>query len=445
LIAALGVGGATYVGVRAEADELFDYQLRQMALSLRDQGRIADDERAALDDPDLDFIVQIWSLDGVRLYARSPRDLNQPLPPRAVLGFADVRVGGQSWRVYGAATPQRVVQVAQPLSVRRRLAAQAAWGSILPIAIAVPVAALGLWWIVGWSLRPLQRAAGAARERQAGASGSGGPLPSAGLPDEIRPLVEAFNGLLGRLDQAFETQRGFVADAAHELRTPLTALKLQLSVLAGAQDDAEREASIARLRSGVDRATRLVEQLLSLARAEPGVEPPHEMLDLAEIVRLAVADASALAGARQVDLRLEADAPCPLRGDAAALRSLARNLIDNAVVHGRPGGQVVVRLRGGHGTAAADGGNGPAQQAGGPVLQVDDDGPGIPPAERERAFDRFHRGEAPRGEGSGLGLAIVQAVARRHGATVRLTDAPRGGLRAEVVWPATAGSLTAKT
>ena len=424
LLAALGVGGATYLGVRAEADELFDYQLRQMALSLRDQGRIAEDERAALEDPELDFIVQIWSLDGVRLYARSPRDLRQPLPPRAVLGFADVRVGGQSWRVYGAATPLRVVQVAQPLSVRRRLAAQAAWGSVLPIAIAVPVAALGLWWIVGWSLRPLQRAAGAARVRQAGIAGAGDPLPSAGLPDELRPLVEAFNGLLRRLDQAFEAQRGFVADAAHELRTPLTALKLQLSVLAGAQDEAERAASIARLRGGIDRATRMVEQLLALARAEPGVEPAHDALDLTEIARQALADASALAATRQAHLRLDADRPCPLQGDAAALRSLVRNLIDNAVVHGRPAGCVIVRVQPG---GTADGRNGP-------LLQVDDDGPGIAPAERERAFDRFHRGDAPRGEGSGLGLAIVPAVARRHGALVTLADSPLGGLRVTVRW-----------
>ena len=423
LLAALGVGGATYLGVRAEADELFDYQLRQMALSLRDQGRIAEDERAALEDPELDFIVQIWSLDGVRLYARSPRDLRQPLPPRAVLGFADVRVGGQSWRVYGAATPMRVVQVAQPLSVRRRLAAQAAWGSVLPIAVAVPVAALGLWWIVGWSLRPLQRAAGAARARQAGIAGAGDPLPSAGLPDELRPLVEAFNGLLGRLDQAFEAQRGFVADAAHELRTPLTALKLQLSVLAGAQDEAERTASIARLRTGIDRATRMVEQLLALARAEPGVEPAHETVDLAEIARHALADASALAATRQVSLTLEAHQPCPLPGDAAALRSLVRNLIDNAVVHGRPEGRVIVRVLAGE-VAGQEG----------PMLQVDDDGPGIAPAERERAFDRFHRGGAARSEGSGLGLAIVQAVARRHDALVNLADSPLGGLRVTVRW-----------
>lgn len=423
LLAALGVGGATYVGVRAEADALFDYQLRQMALSLRDQGRIAEDERAALDDPELDFIVQIWSLDGVRLYARSPRDLRQPLPPRAVLGFADVRVDGQSWRVYGAATPLRVVQVAQPLSVRRRLAAQAAWGSVLPIAIAVPVAALGLWWIVGWSLRPLQRAAGAARVRQAGIAGAGDPLPSAGMPDELRPLVEAFNGLLGRLDQAFEAQRGFVADAAHELRTPLTALKLQLSVLAGAQDEAERTASIARLRTGIDRATRMVEQLLALARAEPGVEPVNETVDLAEIARQALADASALAATRQVSLTVLAPLPCPLPGDAAALRSLVRNLIDNAVAHGRPAGQVIVRVLAG-GVAGQEG----------PMLQVDDDGPGIPPAERERAFDRFHRGGAARSEGSGLGLAIVQAVARRHGALVTLADSPLGGLRVTVRW-----------
>ncbi|MDH5330439.1 MAG: sensor histidine kinase N-terminal domain-containing protein, partial [Aquincola sp.] len=158
-LSALAVAGATYFSVRAEMDELFDYHLRQMALSLRDQGRIADDERAALQNPEFDYVVQVWSLDGVALYANRPDALAQLLPPRAVLGFSDLRLGGEVWRVYGAATPARVVQVGQPLAVRGRLAAAAAWRSVMPIVIAAPIVALALWWLLSLSLSPLHRVA----------------------------------------------------------------------------------------------------------------------------------------------------------------------------------------------------------------------------------------------------------------------------------------------
>jgi two-component system OmpR family sensor kinase/two-component system sensor histidine kinase QseC len=177
-VTALAVGGATYFSVRAEADKLFDYHLQQIALSLRDQGEIPEDERAALANPEFDYVVQVWSSRGVALYTSRPPGLLEPLPPRAVLGFSDQRLGGEVWRVYGAATPLRTVQVGQPLSVRQRLAAEAALRSVLPIAAAVPLVALGLWWLLGMSLAPLQRVAGAARARH----GCGGGNRARGRP-----------------------------------------------------------------------------------------------------------------------------------------------------------------------------------------------------------------------------------------------------------------------
>src|SRR6185369_8634452 len=161
VVVSLAVAGATYASVHAEADELFDYQLRQMALSLRDQGHIAEDERNALANPEFDYVVQIWSVDGVALYSSLPRAQAPPLPARAVLGFSTVEVGGRPWRVYGAATPLRVIQVGQPLAVRRALAATAAWRSVWPIGLATPFVALATWWLVGLSLAPLARVAAA--------------------------------------------------------------------------------------------------------------------------------------------------------------------------------------------------------------------------------------------------------------------------------------------
>lgn len=415
-VTAVAVGGATYFSVRAEADALFDYQLRQTALSLRDQGRIAGDEAAALADPSFDYVVQIWSVQGLALYSSRPQGLTEPLPARAVLGFSNLRLGGQDWRVFGAATPLRVVQVAQPLAVRQKLAALAALRSVVPVAVALPLVAAALWWLIGLSLAPLSRVVRAA---QAGGANALGALPTDGLPGEIAPLVDAFNDLLSRLSTAFDAQRSFVADAAHELRTPLTALKLQLGLLRDSAPGEQQDAAIARLRGGIDRAVHLVEQLLALARAEPGASATALPLDLAELARQAVADVQPLADKAGVALTMTVPDPLPLTGDPQALRGALRNLVDNAVKYGARTVQVSA-LRG---------------ATGAPLLRVDDDGPGIPPDQRERVFDRFQRGEDASVEGSGLGLAIVSAAARQQGASVRLADSPLGGLRAEMVWP----------
>ena len=416
-VTALAVGGATYFSVRAEADELFDYQLRQTALSLRDQGRIASDDAAALADPSFDYLVQIWSLQGLELYSSRPQGMSEPLPARAVLGFSNLRLGGQDWRVFGAATPLRVVQVAQPLAVRQRLAALAALRSIVPVAVALPLVAAAIWWLIGVSLAPVSRVVHAA---QAGGVNALDALPTADLPGEIAPLVDAFNDLLARLSSAFDAQRSFVADAAHELRTPLTALKLQLGLLRDSAPGAEQDAAIARLRGGIDRSVHLVEQLLALARAEPGATAAQAALDLADIARQAVADVQPLADKAGVALTLAAAGPLPLTGDPQSLRSAVRNLVDNAVKYGARSVQVSV-LR---------------DAAGAPLLRVDDDGPGIPLALRERVFDRFQRGEGHAAGGSGLGLAIVQAAARQQGASVTLGASPPGGLRVQIAWPA---------
>lgn len=413
-VVALAVGGATYLSVRNETDELFDYQLRQLALGLRDQGRIGEGERAALANPDFDFVVQVWTLDGVSVYSSQP----QPrLPGRTVLGWSTLELRGEAWRVFSTATALSVVQVAQPLHVREALARQAAWRSVRPVMAAAPLVALLMWWVLGWSLAPLKNVQRALAERGAGDLA---PLPTAALPDELRPLVDGFNRLLGRLEHAFGAQRGFVADAAHELRTPLTALKLQLLVLQGASDAAERQAALDRLRAGVDRATRLVEQLLALARSEPGALAPQQPVDLAALARAELQEAQTTADHATFSADL-ADGLPPVQGDPDALRAALRNLIDNALKYGGPAPRVHVSLD-------ADG----RWQR----LRVDDSGPGVPAAEREQLFERFHRAVPGRGQGSGLGLAIVRATALRHGGQVRLDDAPGGGLRAELRLPA---------
>ena len=432
-LAALVLGGVTYRNVSQEAQALFDYQLRQMALSLRDQGEIAPGQAAAFNDQDLDFVIQIWYQDGRRVYAsREPRSL----PQRAVMGYADILAdGGERWRSFAVAARDRVIQVAQPVRIRQGLAADAALRSVLPLLAMAPLLAAALWWLVAVALRPLRRLAQQVGERDVAALQ---PLPADHLPDEVAPLVRSLNALLARLGAAIDGQRAFVADAAHELRSPLTALKLQAQMLQRAPDEASRSQALATLVTGVDRASRLVAQLLALARSEPGAAlPPLAPVAIRPLVAQVLADAAPLAQARGSSLALQADSvadDATLTADAAALGMLLRNLVDNALRYTPPGGQVRVGLAliapSAPTSAAA---SAPAPAIGHWQLTVDDSGPGIAPADRERVFERFVRGAAAEGEpGSGLGLAIVRAIALRHGGQVRLLDSALGGLRVEV-------------
>ena len=425
--AALVMGGLTYHSVLGQTETLFDYQLRQMALSLRDQGAIAPGQASALADEQLDFVVQIWTVDGRGLYASRP---HSSLPERASLGFADITAQGETWRTFGVATRDRVIQVAQPRQIRRQLAADAALHSVAPLLFAAPVLALMVGWLAAATLAPLQRVAQGLRERD---EQSLQPLATSGLPVEVAPLVAALNGLLGRLGASLDTQRAFVSDAAHELRSPLTALSLQLQLLQRAPDEAARVAAIESLRAGIERAGRLVEQLLTLARSEPGAALAMvDGLDLAELVRAAVAETVPLARARATAIELFAPGPMAqpvqVRGEPAALTMLARNLADNAVRHAPRGARVELRV---------------FLDAGVPTLQVDDAGPGIAPEERERVFDRFYRRASDDAAGTGLGLAIVRSVAARHSTSVVLAESPLGGLRVTVRFEAGRGGGSA--
>jgi signal transduction histidine kinase len=408
-LAALVLAAVTYRNVLAETEAIFDYQLRQMALTLRDQGEIAPEQAGPLTDEQLDFVVQIWTVDGRSIYA-SRR--HSELPARASLGFADVKAGGRVWRTFSVVTRDRVIQIAQPEQIRERLAADAALRSVAPLLALAPLMALVVWWLAARALSPLQRVAADVRERD---EQSLQPLPTARLPDEVAPLVQALNALLQRLGASLDKERAFVADAAHELRSPLTALKLQLQLLRRASDEDGRAAAVAGLAAGIDRAARLVEQLLTLARSEPGAPPgAMESVDLSELAREALIDSHAYALARGSELRLDAAQPVVIAGERNALSAALRNLVDNALRYSPSGARVELRVWNENGAA---------------LLRVDDSGPGIPPAERARVFDRFYRRAAGGEEGTGLGLAIVRSVAERHGAELTLSDSPAGGLR----------------
>ena len=427
LVAVISIlaGALTYRRVLAETSTLFDYQLRQMALSLRSQIPMAPRLELPPDQADADFVIQIWDVYGTRVYFSRP---GLPLINATTLGYADVRVGGERWRTYGLQTLAGVIQIAQPVRVRESLARGAALRVVIPLLLLLPLLAAAIVGVVGSGLWPLRRVASEVQRRDVH---SLAPIAADTLPQEIAPLVNELNRLLTRLDAAFHTQRAFVADAAHELRSPLTALRIELQLLDRAPDEAARREARDHLGAAVERAIHLVEQLLTLARNEPR-EGGGELstIELEQPVAEGIADAHALAAARGIDLSLDAQ-PVAARGDREALRTLVRNLVDNAVRHTPPGGSVRVRIRAGV----------PGTDEAGALLEVADSGPGIPPADRERAFDRFYRRASAPDGGSGLGLAIVKAIADRHGAEVRLGNAPEGGLEARVLFPEVEGPV----
>jgi len=282
----------------------------------------------------------------------------------------------------------------------------------------LPIMIGAVAWIVRRGLEPLRFVAAEVQRRDARTLA---PLGTDHLPREIEPLVNELNRLLERLRQAFAAQRAFISDAAHELRSPLTALRLQLQLLDRAPDETERLEARARLGAAVERAIHLVEQLLTLARSEPqDAAMELENVDLAAAAADAIKDTHDLALARKIDLGLEAPPGLNVQGDREALRTLVRNLVDNAVRYTPPGGTVQVRCWSA------------AQRA---QLEVSDTGPGIPPGEKKRVFDRFYRRAAAQEDGTGLGLAIVKAIAERHGAQIDLGEAPGGGLRVAVSFP----------
>ena len=421
LLAAVLIAGsvaalAVYYKTLGEIGELLDYQLRQMALSLRDA---TFQNHGVMEAPPFgfDYAIQISSEDGVNLYYARSR---VRLPSSAAAGYATMHSDEGPWRMYTLRQRGVSVQVAQPIDVRNDLAVRAAWRTMAPFILLLPVLALFVWLAVTRGLRPLESVARAVHARSPAALD---PLPHAGLPQEIEPIVLALNDLLPRLAHALETQRAFVADAAHELRTPLTALRLQLQLAERARDEAERAAAFDALRQGLARATHLVEQLLTLAREDPATaQAKNESVELGALAAEVVGAHAALAEYKGIDLGLaHRDTGLVVSAGREALRTLLSNLVDNAIRYTPAGGKVDVS----------------AERTGtGPLIQVTDTGPGIPAAERERVFDRFYRRAGSDVPGSGLGLAIVRSIAERQGAKVELADGPDGrGLSARVTFP----------
>jgi two-component system OmpR family sensor kinase len=407
-----------YFQARKEANELADYQMKQLVASLPAQAPFPvpttrDNETNMPDD----MVVRMWDNTGFKIY--QSHELID-LPEDTDLGFSDVDVGGVSWRVYNAKLGDTIVQVAQLSSARHQIAARVAMRTVAPLILLLPFFAVLIWITIGRGLAAVKHAAAHVQSRDASSLDS---IPDEDLPREIQPLTHALNDLLSRLRLAIDAQSAFIADAAHELKTPLTALRLQIQLAERAQTEEERRAAFDDLGKGLERATHLVHQLLTLARHEPNARPQDSAsVDLVSLAQNAVADFVPIADSKKIDLGVTAEHAMHVYGNADALRTMLNNLLDNAIRYTPSGGKVDVAIQEHQGSAS---------------IAVRDNGPGIPDTELPRVIDRFYRVPGSASNGSGLGLAIVKQIAAAHNADIHLLNADNG-LHACVTFPATA-------
>lgn len=413
-VAWIGAAVFAYRDARHETDELLDGYLAQSAALIVTQsggdfGDLDLEHAPQLHRYARRVAFQIWE-DGKTLRVHSANAPDGRLSPRNE-GFDDVEVDGQRWRVFSSYDEHRriVVQVGELRSARDAIALAVARGLAAPLVVALPVLGVLLWVAVTLGLAPLGAVGRAVARRD---PGNLAPLDVGSPPREVAPLVASLNSLFERVRASMEHERRFTADAAHELRTPIAALRAQAEVALAADDAAQRRHALEGVVAGCDRAAHLIGQLLTLARLDPArAASPDETADLAAVAREVAAIHAQTALERGLELSVEAPVSAIVAVEPALLQILLRNLVDNAVRYAAGVGREV------H-IEVANGAH--------PVCRIVDDGPGIPPEERARLGERFHRREGTSEPGSGLGLSIVQRIVDLCGANVVFETASGG-------------------
>jgi len=431
--------GVTYLIAKSIANEPFDRALEDRVTVIAQQVKEVDGEVSAELPYSARDILRADDVDNVYFQVRGaqrqmvsgdtdiplPDEEDKPVPWSVMLRDAqmrntEVRVAHVYVNLQPVPTARSsaegpryaLVQVAETLEKRRQLANQIIKGVILPEFIILPIALSLLWFALVRGLSPLATLQDHIRSRR---SDDLSPIDSKVVPEEISPLVRSLNDMLARLSQSIHSQKRFIADAAHQMKTPLAGMRMQSELAMRQTNREEIQRSLEQLSKSSESATRMVNQLLALARAENDSPQTTSLqpTDLRALVRDTVQDWFQSALARQIDLGFEEDeAGLVVQGNATMLREMLNNLIDNALRYTQLGGHVTVRVR--------------ADKARSKVLlEVEDNGPGIAMAERGHVFERFYRILGSEVEGSGLGLAIVREIAQRHSAEIYLLNNPR--------------------
>lgn len=422
----LGAALMTWTDARHELDELLDGHLAQAAALLVVQQATVDgdDDDALADAPSLHkyapkVAFQVFH-DG-HMVMRSANAGTAPMSGTGH-GFSTVILSGAEWRVFATRGLDSTVRVyvAEQTASRNSILWAVLRSVLMPLMFALPLLALVGWWAVRQGLAPLRQLGLMLAQRQPLALE---PVVLADMPAEMQPVVQSLNALFKRIERMVASERQFTADAAHELRTPIAGIRAQAQVALGAGDDTDqRNHALHATLAGCDRATRLVEQLLTLARLEATATPPNTSVNLSALTRRIAAHLAPAAMARQQTLELEADTQNLIRGDDTLTGVLIRNLIDNALRYSPDHAQVLVRI---------------TTEAGQTVLEVQDSGQGMSEQEIAHLGERFYRVLGHEQPGSGLGWSIVKRIADVFGAQIQVGRSERfGGLRVSVRWPA---------
>lgn len=403
----------TYFNARHEIDEVLDGHLAQQAALLAAQAthelnELEDDHVHLLHKYSRRVAFQIWDAGG-RLRLHSENADRQPLAKQRS-GFSDSEIDGYRWRVFSAQDESGsfLIHVAERVRDREEMARAVVGSLLMPLLASLPLLAVLLWVAVRQGLQPLDRLAAEVEQRDPETLT---PLNVGAAPHEVLPLIERLNRLFGRIDSAIQRERRFTADAAHELRTPVAVIKAQAQVARQASAEAERTHALDNAILGCDRATHLIEQLLTLARVDA---PGAGLLVTCDLQAIAAGEIAVLAPValnNGVHIELHAGRDAPLQGNPELLRILLRNLLDNAVRHTAAGTTVQVGLDVAERTIR---------------LSVSDDGPGISEQELSKVSERFYRPADTQASGSGLGLSIVRRIAEVHGAEVSFARAAGG-------------------
>lgn len=356
--------------------------------------------------------IQVFQ-DG-RLVLRSANAPSTPLVAGGSgAGFQTVLIDNARWRVFAVQEPARGLQVyvGEQEKSRNAILWAVLRSTLWPLVLALPLLVLAVWWAVHRGLRPLRGLGRALLERRPDALDR---VQVDGAPSEMLPMVDALNALFQRIETLLESERRFTADAAHELRTPIAAIRAHAQVALHETNDTQRRSALQHTLDGCDRATRLVQQLLTLSRLEADAMLKEGLVDLQAITRRELAEAAPRALEKHQALELQDGPPCPVHGDEALLAVLVRNLVDNAIRYSPPGARVLVHL---------------TQDAAQTRLSVEDSGPGLAAEDLARLGERFFRPLGTTESGSGLGWSIVRRIAAAHHMVIEVERSARlGGL-----------------
>lgn len=428
-----------YIDSSHEITEIYDAQLAQTARLLQGvvqmplQGVARDQLYAAFNSAleragqrksghpyESKLAFQVWSRSGELLVSTvsAPHLAGPPTRP----GFANIDLGEHQWRGFLLQDERQalLIWVGERDDVRQDLVERIVRHSLWPSLIGIPLLAALVWWAIGWGLQPLRNMAAVIQGRHAD---SLEPLQLLPLPSELAPMQAALNRLLFQIDQVLERERRFIADAAHEMRTPLAVLRIHVQNAIQAKDEEQRRESLDFLIGGIDRATRVVNQLLTMARVEPALAKGNwPIIDLQAVVRESLAELTPWVLKKGLELSLEVgEGDYQIAADSAAIGIALQNLVTNAVNFSPAGGQIRVLL---------------ASHAHALCLSIEDQGPGIAEEDLGQVFERFYSRD--NSQGAGLGLAIVQMIALRLGGHIHLANRPEGGLQASLELPRTA-------